>query len=226
MSIALNGTGGDPIHGGTLLDLKDDHAFPLLDRYEDEDRRWIRPGFRLVESFYHIRMPFYDNSLIELIMSIPEKMRKDSYLYKKILLYNFPDYFKAIPWQKSGVPISCPHVVTKVCAFARRAESTLFRLAYQHGIPIRDTINPVNRRKRTVTVPGRAFLSNLFTPQNALYPEYIQKEHVISTWKHHLSGKDATTMINRYATFEIWLQQVFSKTLRPQPESFPLVEIP
>jgi asparagine synthase (glutamine-hydrolysing) len=225
MSIALNGTGGDPIHGGTLLDIKDDPAFPLRDRYEDEDRRWIRPGFRLAESFYHVRMPFYDNSLIELTMSIPNQLRKGSFLYKKILLHNFPDYFRAIPWQKTGVPISCPLFVTNISSFCKRAKSKMAQLAYCHGIPIRDSMHTVNQRRRTVTEPGRTFLSNLFTSHNALYPEYIKKERVLSAWEQHLRGKDATTLINRYATIEIWLRQVFLKALRPEPDHFPFVVI-
>jgi hypothetical protein len=171
-------------------------------------------------------MPFYANSLIELMLSIPDNMRKDSYIYKRMLLKNFPDYFTAIPWQKTGVPISLPHAVTKAFSFLRRAESKVCRFAYQYGIPIRDTIHTVNRRQRTVTLPGKPFLSNLFNSKNALYPEYVPKERVTATWNRHMSGKDATTMINRYATFEIWLQQVFSGNLRPQPDRFPFVEIP
>jgi asparagine synthase (glutamine-hydrolysing) len=226
MSIALNGMGGDPIHGGTLLAIKNDHAFPLQDRYEDEDRRWIRPGFRLVESFYHVRSPFYDNSLIELTMSIHENVRKDSFLYKKILLHNFPDYFRSIPWQKTGVPISYPSFVTKMCSLRTRAKSTMARMAYRHGIPMKDPSHTVNKRGRTVNAPGRAFLSNLFSSNTALYPEFIDKKLVLSTWQQHLRGKDALELINRYATIEIWLQQFFLKTLRPQPDRFPFVQFP
>ena len=225
ISITLNGMGGDPIHGGTLLALKDDLSFSLRDRYEDEDRRWVRPGFRCVESFFHVRLPFYDNSLIELTMSIPEHLRKDSYFYKKILLHNFPVYFRAIPWQKTGVPISYPSCLTKICSLSKQAKSKMARIAYRYGIPIQDSMHTVNKRKRTVTEPGRTFLSNLFTSQSALYPEYIKKERLLKTWEHHLRGKDATPLINRYATIEIWLQQVFSKALRPEPDHFPFVKI-
>jgi asparagine synthetase B (glutamine-hydrolysing) len=224
MSAVLNGMGGDPIHGGTLLDIKNDPDYPLRERYEDEDRRWIRPGFRLAESFYPVRMPFYDNALVELTMSIPEALRKGSFIYKRILLQNFPQYFHAIPWQKTGLPISFPPFAEKIALFCKRAKSKAARAAYRHGIPIQDSMHTVNKRRRTVAEPGRTFLWKLFVSQNALYPDYVNKDLVLSTWKRHLRGQDATAIVNRYATFEIWLRQAFSKTLRPEPESFPLVE--
>jgi asparagine synthase (glutamine-hydrolysing) len=226
MSIDLNGMGGDSIQGSTLLEIRNKGGSSLQELFENQDRRLIRPGFRFVESFCRVRMPFYDNSLVEFILSFPEKLRADSYLYNQLLLFNYPDYFRTIPWQYTGVPISYPSFVANAYSLGRRAKSKIARLANRYGIALRDPMITVSQRRRTITEPGRTFFSNLFSDKCSLYPEYINKERVAATWERHLAGKDATQLINRYATIEIWLRQVFFKTLRPNRENFPFVDTP
>ena len=53
----------------------------------------------------------------------------------------------------------------------------------------------------------------------------MDREKVLKTWDFHRAGKDSIDMINRYATIEIWLQQVFLSSFRPQQDGFPIVKI-
>jgi asparagine synthase (glutamine-hydrolysing) len=225
MKICLNGIAGDAIHGGSYLGMTSQHAIESDDPYGDRGRRYIRPGFRLDEAFYHVRMPFYDNSLIELMMSLPDNLRAKSFIYNKILLYNYNEYFRNIPWQKSGVPISYPHLPAKAISFVKRAGSRMLRMADKYGFPIKDKRNYISSTERTLTETGKKFFTGLFNNKNALYTEYVNKNVVLSTWEKHLTGKYDTDAINRYATLEIWLQQAFKKNLRPDMESFPVVSI-
>jgi asparagine synthase (glutamine-hydrolysing) len=170
-------------------------------------------------------MPFYDNTLIELSLSLPDSLRAKSYIYKKILLHNYPEFFRDIPWQKSGAPISYPDYAQKIISFGKRASSRILRKAKSLGLPVHDRRNFASQRERTIREPGLSFFNKLFTHKNAYYPAYLDRAKVLKTWDLYKSGKDAIDMINRYATIEIWLQQVFSNTLRPQRDGFPLVKI-
>lgn len=225
ISICLNGIAGDAIHGGSYLGMKGQHFPDMQDPYGYRGRRYIRPGFRLDESFLHVRMPFYDNALIELSMSLPDYLRAKSYIYKKILLYTYPEYFRKIPWQKSGVPISYPEYAQKLISLGKRSSSRILRKAKSLRLPVIDSRNFTSQREKTVLEPGRSFLAKLFTNKNACYPDYLDREKVLKTWELHSTGKDAVDLINRYATIEIWLQEVFLKTFRPRRNEFPIVTI-
>jgi asparagine synthase (glutamine-hydrolysing) len=225
MSICLNGIAGDAIHGGSYLGMKGQHFPDFHDPYGQQGRRYIRLVFWLDESFLHVRMPFYDNALIELSLSLPDNLRARSYIYKKTLLHNYPEFFRDIPWQKSGVPISYPEYAQKIISFGKRASSRILRKAKSFGLPLHDRRNFASQREKTIGEPGLSFFNKLFTNKNAYYPAYLDRAKVLKTWDLHKSGKDAIDMINRYATIEIWLQQVFSNTFRPQQDGFPLVKI-
>ena len=226
MNICLNGIGGDAIHGGSYLSMKNQHGANPLDPYGDRGRRFIRPGFRIDESFYHVRMPFYDNTLVEFTMSLPGEMRKNARFYKKALLRTFPEYFRSIPWQKTGVPISYPEVLANLVYIGTRAKSAVARSMGILGISLFDGRICVSQRARSRSEGGRAFLSALLFNKNALYGEYIPRERVFAAWQRHARGtSDETKSINRWATLEIWLQQVFSRSLRPEPHNFPFVTI-
>jgi len=45
---------------------------------------------------------------MELTIAIPESLRKDSYLYHKMLLLAFPEFVREIAWQRTGAPIVWP----------------------------------------------------------------------------------------------------------------------
>lgn len=90
------------------------------------------------------------------------------------------------------------------------------RTAEKMGFPVKDTRNYVNHLQRTSKNPGRAFWDELFKNKNAIYPQFVNNKNVLSIWKNHINGKYDVALINRYATFELWLQQTFEKKYGPQ----------
>ncbi|WP_438864928.1 asparagine synthase-related protein [Neptunicella sp.] len=52
------------------------------------------------------RKPFFDNGLMEFVLSLPDEYRKDHKLYSTMLLKFFPEFFNDIPWQKTRKTIS------------------------------------------------------------------------------------------------------------------------
>jgi len=68
--------------------------------------RFTSAGTDLISGQLHNLKPFMDNDLIEFIYSVPDSYRKKSRLYNAMLLKYYPEYFKDIPWQQTGKPIT------------------------------------------------------------------------------------------------------------------------
>ncbi|MBN1604325.1 MAG: hypothetical protein JW915_22130 [Chitinispirillaceae bacterium] len=215
IDICFNGIGGDALHGGSFLTMHHQHTNSSGDPYGSRGRRYIRQGFRFDESFYHVRCPFYDNKLLEFQLSLPTDLRKKSNIYNKILLHNYPAFFKTTPWQKTGLPISYPAVYSNILSISKKSFSHLLRAAEHFGLPVKDKRNYVNHLNRTLLEPGRSFIEKLLTNPDAIYAHFFNRDEVAAVWSNHLHGKHNTALINRYATMELWFQQFFEKKYRP-----------
>jgi len=58
----------------------------------------------LGDKYYRV-YPFFDNTLIDYVYSLPSEWRLDSKIYKVMLLRYFPKFFSDISWQKTGLPL-------------------------------------------------------------------------------------------------------------------------
>ena len=67
----------------------------------NDGRRFSNMGIVNSSSYVGYRYPFLDNQLLEIIYSLPDEYREGNKLYKEMLLKNFPDFFKDIPWQNT-----------------------------------------------------------------------------------------------------------------------------
>ncbi len=210
----LNGFLGDAVLGGGYLDyaIYEDEIQAILNR----GRRFINVGTDLVQVFTESRYTFFENNLLEFTLSIPVSLRKNSYIYKRMLLNFFPTYFKHIPWQRSEKPIRSDKsrllvMREQILHFLRRVLRKLNRL----GIPI-----PVTQRNYTnydhwMRQEPDQFMQVLFN-KNVIYPDYVSPDIVKELWEMHMAGVNLAEKIGLYATFEIWLQQVYRESLRPQ----------
>ncbi|MDP4982463.1 asparagine synthase-related protein [Pseudoalteromonas tunicata] len=68
--------------------------------------RFISIGSDLLSHQLNNFKPFLDNDLVEFLYSLPESYRRDGRIYHHMLLQFYPQYFKDIPWQQTGRPIS------------------------------------------------------------------------------------------------------------------------
>jgi asparagine synthase (glutamine-hydrolysing) len=157
------------------------------------------------------RAPFFDNKLIEFVYSLPDKYRYQHYIYKKMLLKFFPKFYKAIPWQKTGYPIAWSEMRVKV---AEQLHTSKLMRTLLNYFGIRSNHNHykdyANYAKWIRQEPALAFFNNLLCADDALYPEYIERELVLGTLQKHMNGQNLSDALCRYITFEIWLQQVFN----------------
>lgn len=130
----LNGYVGDAVLGGSLLleQFQDqpvskeiaEAKYPTLSQLVDLNSdyfsgnkydplfiynrgvRFTSAGTDLLSGELHNLKPFMDNDLIEFIYSMPDSYRKKGRLYNAMLLKYYPEYFKDIPWQQTGKPIT------------------------------------------------------------------------------------------------------------------------
>lgn len=214
-NINLNGLGGDGIHGGSFLSSVKQHFPDTTDPYGSRGRRFIRVGTMLDELWIHNRFPFYDNDLLTFTLSLPVAMRRNSHFYRNALLLTFPDYFKTIPWQKIGIPISAPELVIRMRVLLSRI---LNRLTFKSG-----WFGFLRDRKKDYTdyaswlrvEPARSFFKNLLFSPDAIYPDYIDKKQVEKLWSQHDYGTDNSSFLCRYAAIEIWMRQILKNELIP-----------
>lgn len=132
IEVNLNGYAGDVVLGGgwiknpyssrrgTKKDLKKYYgSFTEYVDYHDEyyDFKNVEPALYtsrirrftncgLLASTPDIKQftPFFDNNLIEWAMKVPQKYRYKNHVYSVMLLRYYPNFFKKIPWQKTGKP--------------------------------------------------------------------------------------------------------------------------
>lgn len=211
MDITLSGFLGDATVGGSYIEHKGSNEIDLID---NRGRRFIILGPKTTQAYIHARLPFFDNDFLSFALSIPAELRKRSYIYNLMLLKLFPEYFNAIPWQKTGVPISWPETIVVLNLLVRQLHARLSRISNRFGLRSSQPFTFTDYPNWLRCEPARSFISNMLGSSKAIFPEFIPQQKVINKWQRHLRGDDNSMDICRYLTFEIWLQQVYEKKYR------------
>lgn len=207
----LNGFLGDAILGGSYISEDQSVEYKVRNR----GRRFINQALLLGEAWLIHRRPFFDNDLVSLIFSIPESLRQGSYIYNKMLLSAFPEYFNKIPWQKTGCPISYPDQLVKLIMFKNRIINKLKRESKRFGFNFTDLNNYTDYPNWLRQEPARSFFENILYSKNAIYPEYVDKAKVEKYLRDHVQNKaNYHNKLCTALTFELWLKQVFEGKYR------------
>ncbi|MDR3012803.1 MAG: hypothetical protein LBU70_06300 [Chitinispirillales bacterium] len=214
MEVCHNGIGGGWMQGGEgWSHASEYHEFDEMKNglpgLQMLRRRKLCLGTKLDESLFKIRMPFFDNDLYDFVMAIPPEIKRKGIIYNSALLHNFPQYYKKIPWQQAGVPISLPQPLFKIGAFYKRAASRTRRELRRLGLPVYDSklfhnVNELIRYQSNFS-KMREILSN----KNAIYPKYMPADYINS----HI-GKNINIAC-RVLTFEVWMRQITDPSFRP-----------
>ena len=211
MDFNLNGFLGDAILGGSYISEGQTMEYKLRNR----GRRFINQALVVGESWLVHRKPFLDKDLSTFILSVPETVRKDSYIYKKMLLSTFPEYFNDIPWQKTGYPISYSKRIEQVLKFRNRITGRLKRESERFGFKFKERNNYTDYPSWTRQKPAKSFFERVLLNKSALYPKYIDRNQVHNLTKDHMGriGNHHYELC-LLLTFELWLQQVFEARYR------------
>ena len=211
MEINLNGFLGDAILGGSYIYRDSSVEYKVRNR----GRRFVNSGSLSHGSQLIQRKPFFDNNMFDYIVSIPETLRRNSYIYNKMLLSTFPQYFLNIPWQKTSCPISYPNAFIKTITLKNRVVGRLKREAGRIGTKNKNLRNYTNYVEWIRNEPARSFFEKVLFAKNSIYSEYIDNIKIQSHLKDHLQGKaNHHDELCLALTFEIWLQQIFEGRYR------------
>ena len=199
--IRLNGFLGDALLGGAY----GGHPGGEIERFRNRGRRFIALGYSWGNFACHTRIPFFDNELLELTLSIPWSFRRNSSMYRRMLLATFPEYFSSIPWQKTGLPISKIGAVATLHGIARRAVRKIGGF-----LPFIQAADGYAEYSAWLRRPhARGFLDRLLGHRDALLFEFVDPRAIELRLCQHDAGFDCADALGRYLTFELWLRQFF-----------------
>jgi asparagine synthase (glutamine-hydrolysing) len=209
--VCMNGIGGGPMQGGRALGSR---LFLVHGRTDCGEpglqtlcRRHCLPGFRLDESYFKVRMPFFDNDLYDFLMALPADANPSRTFYWRALLHNFPEYYRSIPWQQSGVPISLPAPLFEAGFFRNRVLSRVKRKLQGWGLPVFDSKLHFNTSTAMDWKGNREAAERILTDKSALWPDYI------SGGAGFLLNA-GTKKLCRVLTFEIWMRLLNDRGFR------------
>ena len=148
------------------------------------------------------RLPFLDNQVQEFLYSIPLQQKANNRLYRQMLLETFPEYFKNIPYQTTGFPISHSPWTVRI----------LRRLTRMHTRPSQTFADYANWLRQS---PGKNLCDHL------LY----NTSETSRLWQRHLAGEDHTVTLGRYLTYQLYLLQLFHGKYRTSEEVAELLRI-
>ncbi|MFP4680680.1 MAG: asparagine synthase-related protein [Chitinispirillaceae bacterium] len=220
MSASMNGIGGGRMQGGKVISggrhHEEDCMGPEGPGLQMIRRRMLVQGFRLDESYFRTRMPFFSNELYELVMSVPDQIRQKGTLYRDVLLFNFPCFYRTIPWQQAGVPISLPGYLFDAGSFALRVQKKISSALGRRGFPIKGRKNYFSVEDMLRTEESQDLIVKLLDNDNAVYPNFLSGRRLNRLLKPRRLAYIGTEELCRILTFEIWMRQFFNKEFRPE----------
>jgi len=198
--IELNGFLGDALLGGSYAASPGGEITQFLNR----GRRMIATALVIGNLTYHTRLPFFDNDLLRLTLSIPPEERRHSRIYNDMLLTEFPEYFKSIPWQKTGIPISRKGPFWNGVRLFRKGTTALSRrLSMTSGNDYFDYGGWVR------SSPAWGLFTRLLGSDDSIVRTFAAGKTIDSLLHRHERGENHADILCRYGTAEIWMRQFF-----------------
>ena len=212
--INISGFIGDVTMGGSFLRGSRESEFAAM---RNRFRRFTSVGLRMSQPLSESRLPYVANDLLEFSFSIPSALRKNHYIFNRMLLRAYPDYYRTIPWQKTGVPITWPHRLSNAAHYWGKATDRVKTRLRLPGVMPRRRMHFGSYDLWMRREPARALFDAILTNPDALYPSYLEGVDVPGLWRRHLAGERLGSRVGLYVTFEVWLQQLFNATHREGP---------
>jgi len=193
-----------------------DHLSRIIEKYDRTDyfflnnrvRRFTMNGPLKLETYLFDRKPTFDNDAMEFCYSLPDEWRYMSTTYNRMLLRRFPEYYRDIPWQKTGLPITAGELKHKLYGFARRTERKVRREAGRIGINLPGGQDYTDYDRWTRADPGRTMILDALLSPEARWPEHVERDRALPTVRAHFDGRDShSDAVLLLFTFETWLQR-------------------
>ena len=228
-NLALSGFVGDLVAGGSWLkkankkiskkaaaayfgasiseyvDLDDAfYNFPSSDPFalDTRARRFTNVGIIEGNKFFEHALPFVDRDLLYCLYQMNENYRLKSKIYRKMLLHNFPSFFKTIPWQKTGITID-----------KYPSDYQLFKQKIMRRLGLEkkaSTSGYANYDEWMREPESAANIKNLLFAKDTFIKKLGLDQECRKIWGQQLDGKNHAELLGRYISLEVWLSQLFT----------------
>jgi len=164
------------------------------------DRRWILEGQNLLRTQVVVRTPFYDNDLVDFMLTVPPGLRFDSYLYIQGFIQAAPDLAK-VPYEKTGLPFTpCMR------EFSIRADRQMRWWLRQRGLkwvsaPQKRPYADYDTWMRTVL---RSWVEDTLLNKRALGRGYFNPDYIRNLVGEHMAGAKHARKLGVLLTLELW----------------------
>src|SRR5262249_6030815 len=157
---------------------------------------------RTQENFIVERFPFCDNQFMNLVISIPARLRAHSHIYKKMLAKAFPAYYETIPWENTGTIITRPFWRVQLAGYISLTAARFRRALRAVGLSATDGRAMTDYASWIRNEPTRSQFTRIIAADDAIYPQYLSADEGRRFLKEHLSGQDRSVELCLYATIE------------------------
>jgi asparagine synthase (glutamine-hydrolysing) len=166
-----------PLKNAPLRFLVFDHKLP------QSTNRWTaawRPWFR-------VRKPFTDYALFDFAQGLQPTMRSEHAIYDRWLLSRYPQLFRDIPNQKTGMPILTPRWRVQIERAQRYSWRKFFRpLLNRIGIPVKPRLRYYTDDERFWSAPSaRRRIEDMILRKSSISSEMFGQQTVrafLSDW--------------------------------------------
>jgi asparagine synthase (glutamine-hydrolysing) len=202
MDVCHNGFLGDALLGGSYLDRG------FLRHYLGRGRRFILQALHYGGTSLAYRLPFMDAELLRYALALPRAWLRDSRIYRAMLLREFPGYFRAIPWENTGLPISASRTRER---FTRAWRGVARRVRRAFGRAPAGYADYADWLRQD---SAQAFLRGRLEAPDALVTRWVPAAEIRARLDRHLRGADESEGLARLLTVEIWLRALRAESPR------------
>ena len=168
-------------------------------------RRFTVMGAVQLSAHIEERRPFVDRDLLLFGMGVPPTYRSHRRLYGRMLLAHYPDLYRGIPWQTTGVPIDAGAFRKKLAIESRRVRGRLtktFPSLGRHLLPFR-TVDYAGMLRQPET---QAYVTRRLLARESRLREFVPESEIRRVCETHFRKQaDRQHLIGRLLTAESYL---------------------
>lgn len=164
------------------------------------DRRWILEGQNLLRSQVVVRTPFYDNDLVDFMLSVPPGLRFDNYLYVRGFAQAAPDLAK-VPYERTGLPfVPCAREV--LIRLNRQVRWRLHRMGMAGNSSLRR--RPYADYESWMRGVLRPWVKEILLDKRTLGRGYFNPGYIRNLVAEHMAGADHARKLGVLLSIELW----------------------
>lgn len=168
-------------------------------------RRFTVMGAVQLSAHIEERRPFVDRDLLLFGMGVPATYRNHRQLYARMLLTHYPDLFRGIPWQKTGVPLDAGALRKQLAVNGRKVRGRLtmtFPTLGPYLLPFR-TVDYAGMLRKPET---QAYVERRLLVRDSRLRELVSENEIRRVCETHFQKKaNMHHLIGRLLTAEMYL---------------------